>query len=240
MILFDYKNSFLFFVLLFLCTISVFTQEQSDELQKERQKMVMEQIIQKGINNEKIINAMLLIPRQRFIPEYIWDKAYNDTPLPTGDGRFLNTPYLVALIAKELDLNGSEKILIISTNDEYLIAVLALIAEIVYVKEAKEEYHKKTAQLFNEMLLENIIFGNGDNDPGWEEKAPFDCIIINGAINQIPEALLNQLNDGGRIILPLGDSSGMQNLVLINKRNSTFSIKTLESVMFPPLFYKVN
>jgi protein-L-isoaspartate(D-aspartate) O-methyltransferase len=235
---FDYKNNSFFFVFLFLCIISVFAQEQSGELQKKRQEMVTEQIIQKGINNEKIINAMLTIPRQRFIPEYIWDKAYNDTPLPTGDGRFLNTPYIVALIAKELDLNGSEKILVISTNDEYLIAVLSLITEIVYVKETKEEYHKKTSQLFNEMLLENIIFGNGHSNLGWEEKAPFDCIIINGAVNQIPEALLNQLNDEGRMILPLGDSNGLQNLILINKKSSTFSIKNLESVMFPPLTFE--
>ena len=167
--------------------------------------MISDQIIQRGIADKKVIRAMSEVPRHLFVPEELTGKAYSDRPLPIGEGQTISQPYIVALMTESLNLEGDERVLEIGTGSGYQAAILAAIVKEVFTIEIKEYLYKRSINILNILKIKNIKTRHGDGYFGWEESAPFDCIMITAAIDHIPPPLLKQLKNGGKLILPLGN-----------------------------------
>jgi len=198
-----------------------------------RNKMVEEQIIARGITDEKVLRAMRKIPRHYFIPENNRRYAYEDEPVPIGYGQTISQPYIVALMTECLKLKGVEKVLEIGTGSGYQAAILAEIAKEVYTVEILEPLGLSAKKRLNEMGYKNIEVKIGDGYRGWKEHSPFDCIIVTAAPAKIPQTLIDQLKVGGRMIIPVG--RWFQDLVLIEKLNKGIRKKTIAPVRFVPM-----
>jgi len=211
-------------------------QESAEELAVRRELMVKTKIQAKGIFDPRVLGAMLAVERHIFVPEYLWPLAYEDIPLPISKNQFMAEPSLLALIAQKLELDGSEQILVVGTGSGYLCAILAYLVRIVYTTELNNLLFIKAQSVFGLLELKNIQVRLTDGYFGWQEETLFDCIVINGAVDHIPAALLRQLKQGGRLILPLGDPFGFQNLVIVIKQVGNLSIDSITDVIFSPLF----
>ncbi len=205
------------------------------EYTRARKKMVSSQIHARGIDDKKVLLAMETVPRHKFVPHRLSSQAYSDHPLPIGNGQTISQPYIVALMTESLKLKGNERILEIGTGSGYQAAILAEIVSEVYSLEIKKKLHEKATQLLQDMNYTNINTRFGDGYFGWEEMAPFDCIMITASVNHIPPPLLKQLKNGGKLILPLGNPFGYQNLVLVTKKGDDFSVKQITGVLFVPM-----
>lgn len=199
--------------------------------------MVEEQLIPRGISNQRVLDVFYKVERHKFIPEEHWDNAYADFPIPIGSGQTISQPYIVALMTECLDLSGSEKILEIGTGSGYQAAILAQLSKEVCSIERFEVLAKKAKMLFDELGYKNIKIKIGDGTLGWEEEAPFDRIIITAATSQVPSPLTEQLKDGGKLILPLGEMLS-QVLTLVEKKNNKLYSKEVCPCVFVPLVGK--
>ncbi|MCB2196084.1 MAG: protein-L-isoaspartate(D-aspartate) O-methyltransferase [Bacteroidetes bacterium] len=205
-----------------------------DKYERVRQRMVREQIVARGIKDQKVIQAMLDVPRHLFVPENQERMAYEDRPLPIGEGQTISQPYIVALMTETLDLDESMSVLEIGTGSGYQAAILSEIVKEVYTIEILESLAIKAKNTLSALGYTNISFKIGDGYLGWEEKAPFDAIIVTCAPSNIPKPLEKQLKEGGRMIIPLGGSI-TQELVLIEKRKGKLIRKEVSSVRFVPM-----
>jgi protein-L-isoaspartate(D-aspartate) O-methyltransferase len=179
---------------------------------------------------------MLTIPRHEFVDEGIRESAYNDYPLPIGEGQTISQPYIVALMTQLLELKGGEKVLEIGTGSGYQAAVLAEIVKEVYTVELYESLSKKSEILLKNLGYKNIYFKIGDGYYGWEEYAPYDAIIVTCAPDHVPPPLLKQIkDDGGRIVIPLGGVWMVQTLMKIEKIKGEVSSKGTMGVSFVPM-----
>ncbi len=191
---------------------------QQDSFQKEREKMVKEQIINRGITDPKVINAMLKVKREEFVPK-IWKKfAYSDTPLPIGKGQTISQPFMAALMTSLLELKSSDKVLEIGTGSGYQAAVLAEIAKEVYTIEIIKTLAESAQSRLKRLGYKNIKVKWGDGFLGWKEFSPFDAIIITCAVEDFPPKLVEQLKEEGKILAPINNKKGYQDLVLGIKR----------------------
>ena len=198
--------------------------------------MVVSQLESRDIVDSKVLQAMLAIPRHEFVDEGIRESAYNDYPLPIGEGQTISQPYIVALMTQLLELKGGEKVLEIGTGSGYQAAVLAEIAEEVYTVEIYESLSKKSEILLKNLGYKNIYFKIGDGYYGWEEYAPYDAIIVTCAPDHVPPPLLKQIkDDGGRIVIPLGGVWMVQTLMKIEKIEGEVSSKGTMGVRFVPM-----
>jgi protein-L-isoaspartate(D-aspartate) O-methyltransferase len=197
--------------------------------------MVDYQIRMRGISNQKVLSAMALIPRHLFVPAELINQAYDDHPLPIGQGQTISQPYIVALMTESLQLKGDERVLEIGTGSGYQAAILAKVAKEVYTIEIKEKLFKKADKLLQPMGFNNVQIRHGDGYFGWAEAAPFDCIMITAAVDHIPPPLLKQLKDRGRLILPLGNPFSYQNLSLVTKNKDDYSLRQITGVLFVPM-----
>jgi len=170
----------------------------------QREQMVQRQIKRRGIQDDRLLNALRLIPRHVFIPEHYRHAAYEDTPVPIGFNQTISQPYIVAFMVDMLHLLAHEKVLEIGTGSGYETAVVAQLCKSVYSVEIVPELATRSQQILQELGYENAHIRCGDGYAGWSEHAPFDAIIVSAAPTQIPEHLLQQLKPGGRMILPLG------------------------------------
>jgi protein-L-isoaspartate(D-aspartate) O-methyltransferase len=210
-------------------------QESVDEFKDARADMVNTQLIARGISDPTVLDVMGRTPRHLFVkPSDQW-QAYADHPLSIDEGQTISQPYVVALMTESLDLSGSEKVLEIGTGSGYQAAVLAEICDEVYTIEIREGLAMSA-----EERLKNLGYGNvhvkwADGYFGWEEYAPFDAIIITCAVNHIPPHLIGQLENGGRLILPLGSIQYYQTLTLIEKIDDEFIVTHITSVRFVPM-----
>ena len=200
---------------------------------KLRQQMVEEQICARGVKDEAVLQSMRKVPRHLFIPESYRDMAYNDTPLPIGEGQTISQPYIVAYMTQALHLKGDEKVLEIGTGSGYQAAILAEISKEVYTIEIVPELAAHAAELLKELGYENIFVKQADGYKGWPEYAPFDAIILTAAPEHIPQPLVEQLKEGGRMVLPLGDE--YQDLILVTKREGEIHKQFLLPVRFVPM-----
>ncbi|MDZ7346817.1 MAG: protein-L-isoaspartate(D-aspartate) O-methyltransferase, partial [candidate division KSB1 bacterium] len=200
-------------------------QPSMEELQKQREKMVQFQIKARGVSDPKVLQAMLRVPRHEFVPATYRDDAYEDFPLPIGYGQTISQPYIVAYMTEALHLKGGEKVLEIGTGSGYQAAVLAEIAGQVYSIEIVEPLCREAAQRLQQLGYANVSVRCGDGYAGWPEAAPFDAIILTAAPEEIPQPLVEQLGEGGRMILPLGRFS--QNLVLLTKQEGKVNKRNL-------------
>lgn len=200
-----------------------------------RQRMVREQLQARDIASGAVLRAIGKVPRHRFVPEKYRARAYADTPLPIGEGQTISQPYMVAYMTQALRLQASDKVLEIGTGSGYQAAVLAELVDSVYTIEIVEPLGTAAASLLESLGYENIHVRVGDGYHGWPDQAPFDAIIVTAGAEQLPQPLVDQLAEGGRMIIPLGPHRGIRDLVLVRKRrNGTVVRKSLMPVRFVP------
>ncbi len=207
--------------------------DSEKDFQAMRQKMVETQIKSRGIKDERVLSAMLKVERHRFVPKSYESQAYSDQPLPIGEGQTISQPYIVALMTELLDLKGKERVLEIGTGSGYQAAILAELAKEVYTIEIIETLASTAKTLLMELGYQNIQVKAGDGYLGWPEHAPFDAIMVTCAPDHIPEPLLDQLKEGGRLVVPVGTYS--QELKKIVKRSGKIETTDVIPVLFVPM-----
>jgi protein-L-isoaspartate(D-aspartate) O-methyltransferase len=208
--------------------------QQSDKFEPIRHRMVKTQIMDRGINNSAVLDAMRKVPRHLFIPKEYEDEAYNDYPLPIGHGQTISQPYIVAYMTDVLKPGSKMKALEIGTGSGYQAAILAEIVDKVYTIEIVPELAKESAERLKKLGYKNIICKYGDGYKGWSEYAPFDLIIVTAAAETIPPPLIDQLAENGRLVIPVGKPSAVQELQLVVKKKGKTETKNLTFVRFVP------
>lgn len=200
-----------------------------------RENMVNSQIISRGIKDEKVINAMLKVKRHLFVPKEYEKYAYRDQPLPIGYSQTISQPYIVAFMTEAAGLKLSDKVLEVGTGSGYQAAVLAEIVDKVYTIEILGPLARSAKQRLKKLGYKNIYVLCGDGYKGWPEEAPFDVIIVTAAPSEIPEELVKQLKEGGRMIIPVG--SFFQELYRVSKKDGKIEKKGLLPVRFVPMVH---
>jgi protein-L-isoaspartate(D-aspartate) O-methyltransferase len=206
----------------------------------KRKEMVERDIKGRGVSNPRVLDAMVKVKRHLFVEPGMAGRAYEDNPLPIGEGQTISQPYVVALMTEALSLKGNEKVLEIGTGSGYQAAVLAETAGEVYTIEIKNGLYRKARERLRLLGYGNIILKHGDGYFGWESGGPFDAIMVTASANHIPPPLLAQLKEGGKLIIPLGSTLFYQNLTLVTKEKGRFPIKELGAVTFVPMTGEVQ
>ncbi len=216
-----------------LVLLSAAGSDSGDPYAEKRWGMVEDQIISRGIRDSAVINAMLRIPRHEFVPAKFRESAYNDSPIPIGRGQTISQPYIVALMSEILRPAPGRKILEVGTGSGYQTAVLAETGAEVFTIEIIPEIAERTRLLLEKLGYADINFRIGDGYAGWEERAPYDGIIVTAAPGDVPEALVSQLKNGGRMVIPVGGEE--QELLLIEKSEKGVAYRKVTSVRFVPM-----
>ena len=206
---------------------------QGDSWLPQRRQMVAEQIAERGIRQPEVLRAMETVPRHLFIPDDQREAAYADRPLPIGWGQTISQPYVVALMTELLDLDRGDKVLEIGTGSGYHAAVLSRVAGMVYTIEIIADLGRQAAATLSQLGYDNVQVKVGDGYQGWPDEAPFDAIILTAAPTTIPQPLLDQLEIGGRMVVPVG--SFLQDLQLITRTPNGFEKRTIAPVRFVPM-----
>jgi protein-L-isoaspartate(D-aspartate) O-methyltransferase len=196
--------------------------------------MVRTQIAPREISDPAVLDAMGMVPRHLFVPESIRRAAYDDRPLPIGSGQTISQPYIVALMTQLLRPDEDMRVLEIGTGSGYQAAVLAEIVDTVYTIEIVPELARSAADLLKSLKYDNIVVRAGDGYAGWPEKQPFDGIIVTAAPETVPPPLLDQLAEGGRMVIPVGPQWWTQHLTLIRKHEGKLSQERIIPVRFVP------
>jgi protein-L-isoaspartate(D-aspartate) O-methyltransferase len=201
----------------------------------ERETMVEYQIRQRDVTDEAVLKAMRTVPRHEFVPVANRGQAYNDHPLPIGYGQTISQPYIVALMTELIDLEPGEKVLEIGTGSGYQAAILAQLTDQVYTIEIIPELAERAQADFDRLGYDQIMGKQADGYWGWEEYAPFDAIIVTAAPDHIPQPLVNQLADGGKMVIPIGPPGGYQSLWLLEREGEEVIRYNWGGVRFVPL-----
>ena len=206
----------------------------SEEIQKvRREKMVETQIAARGVRNPRVLETMRTVPRHLFVPERLRGSAYDDGPLPIGEGQTISQPYIVALMTELARPAPGERVLEIGTGSGYQAAVLAELGADVYTIEIVEPLARHAASLLHDLGYSGVKTRIGDGYRGWPEKAPFDAILVTAAPERIPAPLEQQLGPGGRLVIPVGSSA--QELVLVTRTDRGFREERVTPVRFVPM-----
>jgi len=201
-----------------------------------RKSMVDKQIKRRGVTDRDVLDAMLSVPRHLFVPGKSMFRAYNDSPLPIGYGQTISQPYIVAYMTEILSLDGDSIVLEVGTGSGYQAAILSVLVKKVYTIEIISELAESASERLQKLEYNNIEVKPGDGYYGWPERAPFDAIIVTAAAGHVPPILIEQLKNGGRMIIPVGGAFMTQSLVLV-KKDETGKITTqnMMPVIFVPL-----
>ncbi len=199
-----------------------------------RKAMVKYQLEQRGIYNNDVLDAMRQVPRHHFVPEDKKIYAYSDSPVGIGHQQTISQPFMVAYMTQALRLKKNDKVLEIGTGSGYQAAILGKLVDSVFTIEIVEPLGKSAQKLLNQLGYANIKVRIGDGYHGWPEHAPFDAIMVTAGAEEIPLPLLEQLKDGGRMIIPVGPHDGIRDLVLIKKKKGKITSKNLMPVRFVP------
>jgi protein-L-isoaspartate(D-aspartate) O-methyltransferase len=199
-----------------------------------RRKMVKEQLVARRIKDKRILNAMMKVPRHLFVEEGLWHQAYSDFPLPIGQGQTISQPYIVALMTEALQLKGDEKVLEVGTGSGYQAAILAELTKQIFSIERISSMASKARKILDELGYANVLIRVSDGTYGWEEEAPFDGIIVTAGAPEIPLTLVEQLNMGGRLVIPVGDEHS-QVLLKVVKKERGYHEEDLGGVRFVKL-----
>ena len=211
---------------------------RADALFDSRQRMVHEQLEARGrdITNRQVLNAMATVPRHEFVATQLRGEAYADYPLPIGYGQTISQPFIVAYMSEQVLVANPERILEIGTGCGYQAAILSQLVKEVYTIEIIDPLAQQAEANLRRLGYTNVMIKAGDGYLGWPEKAPFDAIIVTCAPDHIPSALLKQLKEGGRMIIPVGTHH--QELLLLEKRKGEVIQKAVMAVRFVPLTRK--
>jgi protein-L-isoaspartate(D-aspartate) O-methyltransferase len=201
----------------------------------QRHEMVDRQIRARGVKDPRVLRAMEKVPRHLFVPASLKPAAYGDHPLPIGEGQTISQPYIVAFMTETLGLRPEDRVLEIGTGSGYQAAVLAELVRDVYTIEIAKELGKRAQGLLGQMGYRNIHVRIGDGYKGWPEEAPFDAIMVTAAPDEIPERLVSQLKEGGRLVLPVGKAGSVQELILGRKVGTRLKTEKLMAVRFVPM-----
>ena len=200
--------------------------------------MVANQLKARDIFDKSTIAAMSKVPREQFVPQHVRFYAYSDGPLPIGEGQTISQPYIVAFMTQSLRLKSDHKVLEVGTGSGYQAAVLAEIVDSVYTIEIVRPLGIKAKSLLGSLGYQNVEVKIGDGYHGWKEKGPFDAIMVTAGAEYIPQPLVDQLKEGGRMIIPVGPHRGVRQLVQLEKRNGKIRRKELMAVRFVPFTRK--
>jgi protein-L-isoaspartate(D-aspartate) O-methyltransferase len=228
-----------FFLLSFCCFNSDASGEAIDKIRTvpffaERKQMVEHQIKGRGVTDERILEAFMKVERHRFVPKPLILSAYEDRPLPIGYGQTISQPYIVAFMTETLHLSRADRVLEIGTGSGYQAAILAELCQHVYSIEILEPLGRRAKKILNELGYKNITIKIGDGYQGWEEYAPYDAVIVTCAPSHVPVPLKEQLKEGGRMIIPVGEGFH-QELIFLQKKNQALKQKRTLPVLFVPM-----
>jgi protein-L-isoaspartate(D-aspartate) O-methyltransferase len=210
---------------------------ENDHYNKQRQAMVKDQLVDRGLADDRALDAMRKVPRHRFVPLESQADSYFDGPLPIGYGQTISQPYMVALMVQALELNGKEKVLEIGTGSGYQTAILAELCARVVSIERVRELAVQARQLLSDLQYDNITVIEADGTLGYQEEAPFDGIIVSAASPGVPDNLVRQLAENGRLVIPTGSRS-IQELQVITKQKGKVKTRHVCGCMFVPLIGK--
>lgn len=201
---------------------------------KARKAMVRQQIAARGVEDPRVLEAMRKVPRHLFVPAHLADRAYDDSPLPIGEGQTISQPYMVAWMTELLELKEDSRVLEVGTGSGYQAAVLCELAREVYTVEKIPELAREAERRLLSLGYRNFHLRVGDGTLGWPEEAPFDGIIVTAGAPSVPQPLAEQLADRGRLVIPVGPS-GMQMLTVIRREGGGFTRSEKGSCVFVPL-----
>ncbi len=223
--------------LLILSAVSVFN-VQAQDYRSQRETMVRTQIRARGINHGPTIKAMRNVERHLFVPAVRRNRAYEDNPLPIGHGQTISQPFIVAYMTQLVNPGAGDKVLEIGTGSGYQAAILAEIVDEVYTIEIIAELGESAQKLLKELNYDNLEVKIGDGYYGWKEHAPFDAIVVTAAAEYIPPPLVEQLKDGGKMVIPVGSPFMVQNLMLVEKKGERITTRSIMPVTFVPFTRK--
>ncbi len=208
--------------------------QEDTDYKAAREKMVNSQIKARGVQDGFTLTAMRNVPRHKFVPKSLRASAYYDSPLPIGYGQTISQPYIVAFMTEIINLKKDFKVLEIGTGSGYQAAVLSEIVDSVYTIEIVEKLFTAAKKRLKDLKYDNIFVKNADGYHGWEEKGPFDAIVVTAAAEFVPPPLIEQLKDGGKMIIPVGKPFATQQLLLVEKKKGKIKTKNLMFVRFVP------
>ena len=203
--------------------------------EREREKMVTEQIAARGVKDERVLDAMRRVPRERFVLTKFEEMAYADRPLPIEDDQTISQPYNVALMVQAMQLNPQARVLEVGTGSGYAAAVISKLAKEVFTIERHAGLARAAADRLSELDYDNVRVRHGDGTLGWPEAAPFDAVVVAAAGAEVPEALKEQLKLGGRLVIPVGDSQIQSLLIITRVGENDFDVQKSIDVRFVPL-----
>jgi len=222
------------FLLLLLGASCKPAQTSAREFAAERERMVKEQVAMRGVTDERVLRAMRKVPREQFVPEQIRGQSYSDGPLPIGYDQTISQPFVVAFMTEKLGLRPTDRVLEIGTGSGYQAAILAELAAKVYTIEIVEPLGKRAEETLQRLGYKNVQVKIGDGYQGWSEHAPFDAVIVTCAPDHVPQPLVEQIKEGGRIVIPVGPA-GDQTLYLLEKKNGRLEQRNVLPVSFVPM-----
>ncbi|TXT29577.1 MAG: protein-L-isoaspartate(D-aspartate) O-methyltransferase [Planctomycetota bacterium] len=206
-----------------------------NDLTAAKRRMLDQHLRARGITDERVLAAMARVPREEFVPEPLRARAYDDCALPVEMGQTISQPYTVAFMAQAAGLQGNERVLEIGTGTGYGAAVLGQLAAEVFSIERWPDLHESATQRLQRLGIHNVRTKLGDGSLGWSEQAPFDAIVVTAAAEQLPDAYFQQLGEGGRIIIPIGELSGGQTMSRFTRQNGKLREESLGLFSFVPL-----
>jgi protein-L-isoaspartate(D-aspartate) O-methyltransferase len=221
------------FLFLFLALGQSYAASVEDPFVLSRQRMVKEQIEARGVKDQRVLEVMRKVKRHIFVPTQLQNAAYEDRPLPIGQGQTISQPYIVAYMTEAAKISSKDRILEIGTGSGYQAAVLGELAKEVYTIEIVKPLAESARSLLERLGYKNIKVKWGDGYQGWKEQAPFEAIIVTAAPAEVPEELVKQLKIGGRMVVPIGGF--FQELYLITKTKTGIKKETLLPVRFVPM-----
>ncbi len=201
--------------------------------EKERNRMVDEQIVTRGVTDARVLAALRKVPRHAFLPEAIRGMAYSDNALPLGEGQTMSQPYMVAIMSELLALTGSERVLEIGTGSGYQAAVLAELCEKVYTVERIKVLADRARENLDRLGYRTVAIKVYDGTYGWKEQAPFDAIMVTAGSPDIPAPLVEQLTEGGRMVIPVGDRYGQILTKIVRTGGTTVTERSIPCVFVP-------
>ncbi len=202
-------------------------------MQNPHADKLIELLKKNGVDDQSVLNAINTLPREHFVSQAMMHQAYDNNALPIGHGQTISQPYIVAKMTQLLHLNRSSRVLEIGTGSGYQTAVLAQLVEHVYSVERIKTLQWDAKRRLRQLDIYNFSLKHGDGWQGWAAKAPFDAIIVTAAASEVPNALLEQLADGGRLVIPVGDEN--QQLLCVKRNGDEFDSQFIEYVKFVPL-----